>query len=136
MQPKGKLIVINTTGQTIHDRHFASFCMQAETLKTMDQIDPILDGTSSGADQREVFEGRFEGELERLGSTGRTIDFWQEENLLSALGAAAVEEFELACAFIDANRRPPSHRPPRPVRRPPMSTATLRWRFKRLRAVS
>jgi hypothetical protein len=38
--------------------------MQAETLKTMDQIDPILGGTSSGADQREVFEGRFEAELE------------------------------------------------------------------------
>jgi len=110
--------------------------MQAETPKTIDQtIDHILDGTSSGTDQKEVFEGRFEAELERLDGQGRPIDFWQEENLLSALGAAAVEEFELACAFIDANRRPPS-RLPRPVRRRPMSTATLRWRFERLRSTS
>ena len=113
-----------------------SFCMQAETPKPMDQIDPILDGTSSGADQKAVFEGRFEAELERLGHTGRAIDFWQEENLLSALGAAAVEEFELACAFIDANRRPPSPLPPRPIRRPPMSTSTLRWRLEHLRTIS
>ena len=108
--------------------------MQAETPKTIDQIiDQILDGTPSRASQKQVFEDRFEAELERRGSQGRAIDFWQEENLLSALGAAAVEEFELACAFIDANRRPPSPLPPRPVRRPPMSTATLRWRFERLR---
>ena len=116
--------------------------MQAETPTTIDKIiDQILDGTSSGADQKKVFEDRFEAELERLGSErlgsqGRAIDFWQEENLLSALGAAAVEEFELACAFIDANRRPPSPLPPRPVRRPPMSTSTLRWRVEHLRTIS
>lgn len=110
--------------------------MQAEKLKAMDQVDHILDGTSSGADQKVVFEDRFEAELERLGSMGRAIDFWEEENLLSALGAAVVEEFELACAFIDANRRPPSPLPPRPVRRPPMSTSTLRWRLEHLRTIS
>ena len=110
--------------------------MQAETPKTIDQIiDHILDETPSGVDQK-VFEDRFEAELERSSRHGRAIDFWQEENLLSALGAAAVEEFELACAFIDANRRPPSRLPPRPVRRRPMSTATLRWRFERLRSTS
>lgn len=84
--------------------------------------------------RRVTFEAGFEAELRRLDELGRELEAWEEENMLSALGAAALGEYELAAAFLEAVRRPspsPSSSP-RNFRRLPMSVPTLRRRFERL----
>ncbi|SKA34036.1 hypothetical protein SAMN02745126_05460 [Enhydrobacter aerosaccus] len=109
--------------------------MQANSRHTIEDI--LKDSASSpaeGTGQRAAFEARFEGELRRLDGTGRELDAWEEENLLSSLGAACIGEFELASAFVAAVQRPPSRPlPPRDFRRLPISIATLRRRFERLK---
>jgi hypothetical protein len=110
--------------------------MRADTRETFEQILKTAGSLAAPSpDLRAAFADRFEAELGRLARANNELDVWQEENLLSALGAAGMEEFELACAFVEAVQRPPS--PPLPARhyrRPPMSVATLRRRFERMRA--
>jgi hypothetical protein len=108
--------------------------MQADTRETFDQILKAAGPLAApNSDLKAAFADRFEAELVRLASTEHELDVWQEENLLSALGAAGMEELELACAFVEVIQRPPSTLPSRDSRRPPMSVATLRRRFERLR---
>ena len=76
-----------------------------------------------------AFAERFARELARLEHMDREPGAWEAESLLSALGAAAVEEFELACAFIDAAHNPPVAAARRDARRPTFSAAALRRRF-------
>ncbi len=109
--------------------------MQADTLEIIEQL---LKGTAPaaapGSGQRTAFEDRFEAELVRLVGAGGEIGIWEEESLLSALGAAGIGEFELACAFLDAVHQPPSPPPRRDFRRLPIPVPILRQRFDRLRA--
>ena len=75
-------------------------------------------------DPRATFVACFAGELARLERTKRGVECREAERLLSALGAAAVREWELALAFLAA--RPPS----RLVRPATLPVATLRRRFE------
>jgi hypothetical protein len=102
-------------------------------------IEQLLKGTSPPAaspreNQKAAFELRFKAELTRLADSGRDPDAWEEENLLSALGAAGVKEFELACAFLEAVHQPSSPQPRRASRRSPTSTDVLRRHFERMRS--
>ncbi len=75
--------------------------------------------------------------LERLAGRGAALDPWEEENMLSALGAATLAEYELAAAFVEALAHPPARAAStRNFRRPPLSVAALRHRFERIRAAS
>jgi hypothetical protein len=75
-------------------------------------------------DPRATFVACFAAELARLEKTRRGVTCREAERLLSALGAAAVREWELALAFLAA--RPPS----RLVRPTTLPVATLRRRFE------
>ncbi|MBS0221098.1 MAG: hypothetical protein JSR91_10180 [Proteobacteria bacterium] len=102
-------------------------------------IEQLLKGTSAPAsvphgEQKAAFELRFKAELTRLADSGRGPDAWEEENLLSALGAAGVKEFELACAFLEAVHRPSSPQLRRASRRFPASTDMLWQHFKRVQS--
>ncbi len=111
--------------------------MQPNSEQTIeDMLKGSMPQAAPGATQRADFEHRFEAELRRLDAAGRELDAWEEENLLSALGAAGIGEYELACAFVEAVRRPPSLPPQvrRDFRRLPMSVATVRRRFERRKA--
>jgi hypothetical protein len=79
--------------------------------------------TSGGPDARAEFSARFAAVLQRL-ERSRGASQGEAESLMSALGAAQVQEWELALAFLDAGRRLPSH-----ARRVPLSVGTLRQRF-------
>jgi hypothetical protein len=90
------------------------------------------------ASQRARFEQRFACELQRLGKRDvDTLDAWQEENLLSALGAATFGEYELACGLVETAFHPSKNvgrrAAPRDHRRTPLSVGALRRRFERLR---
>lgn len=110
--------------------------MQTDASTTIEQL---LKGTSAPTalpreDQKAAFELRFKAELTRLADCGRGPDAWEEENLLSALGAAGVKEFELACAFLEAVHQPSSPQPRRASRRSPISTDALWRHFERVRS--
>jgi hypothetical protein len=85
-----------------------------------------------GADGKAAFADRFERELARFERMDRDPEAWEAESLLSALGAAAVEEFELACAFVDTVRSPRATTARRNARGPTYSIAALRRRFERM----
>ena len=82
------------------------------------------DDPPAADDPRATFVACFAGELARLEKAKRGVDCREAERLLSALGAAAVREWELALAFLAA--RPPS----RLVRPAALPVATLRRRFE------
>jgi len=87
-------------------------------------------------DERKHFEDSFEAALERFERSGRAVDFWQEENLLSALGAAAMRSWALAAAFVKtALTKPTASRPAvnRGTRRTPLPLPVLRLRFEQIR---
>lgn len=84
------------------------------------------------AEGKTVFADRFARELARLERLDREPEAWETESLLSALGAAAVEEFDLACAFIDAAHDPPIAMARRDARRATPSVAVLRRRFEQM----
>jgi hypothetical protein len=92
---------------------------------------------------RARFERCFSSELQRLGEESESpVGPWQEENLLSALGAATFGEYELACALVETAANPPDHgrpvpkAPSRDLRRAPITIGALRRRFDRLRRPS
>ena len=88
-----------------------------------------------GNDLRDDFLARYETALDRLERAGAPLRPWEQDNLLSALGAASVQEYELAVAFVVAvgEQSPvPSRRHFR--RHQPLPIASLRQRFERLRA--
>lgn len=87
-----------------------------------------------GNDRRDDFFARFEAALGRLEQAGAPLRPWEHDNLLSALGAASVQEFELAIAFVGAANEQPSVPAARHFRRQPLPVASLRRRFERLRA--
>jgi hypothetical protein len=110
--------------------------MYADPQETAEENATRLDGPAVGAAAKARFQGRFAAELRRLAGLGRELDAWEEENMLSALGAAALAEYELAIAFVDAIAHPPSPPPTRDFRRLPMSVANLNRRFERTRAAN
>jgi hypothetical protein len=90
-------------------------------------------------DERKRFEDSFEAALRRLERSGRAVDFWQEENLLSALGAAAMRSWALAAAFVTtALTKSIVGRPAvnRGARRTPLPLPMLRRRFEQIRAAT
>jgi hypothetical protein len=87
-----------------------------------------------GNDRRHDFLDRFEAALGRIEHSGAPPRPWEQENLLSALGAASVQEYELAIAFVAAAAEQPSVPAARHFRRQPLPIASLRRRFERLRA--
>ena len=90
--------------------------MQTLGLKT--NSPPVAD------DPRVTFVACFAAELARLEKSKRRVECWEAERLLSALGAAAVREWELALAFLAAR---PTYRLVRPAALP---LDTLRRRFE------
>lgn len=86
-----------------------------------------------GHERRNDFFDRFEATLGRLEQSGAPLRPWEQENLLSALGAASVQEYELAIALVAAAADQPAIPAARHVRRQPLSLASLRRRFERLR---
>jgi hypothetical protein len=87
-----------------------------------------------GNDQRDDFLARFETALGRLEKAGGPLRPWEQDNLLSALGAASVQEYELAIAFVVATGEQSPMPAARHFRREPLALASLRRRFERLRA--
>jgi hypothetical protein len=77
-------------------------------------------------DSRAEFEVRFTAELRRLEAGRAALDSVRAESLLSALGAAKVQQWDLALAFLDAAGRRAEAAAPRRVA---LSTGTLRQRF-------
>jgi hypothetical protein len=107
--------------------------MYADILETSELFPTdARQATMAGTPRQAAFEDRFERELIRLGRRGREPEVWEAEGLLSALGAAAMKEFELACALIDAARTPPSAPSRQAPRRQAMSIAALRRCFGRV----
>jgi hypothetical protein len=107
--------------------------MHADILETSELFPTDAgEATMAATPRRAAFEDRFERELVRLDRRGREPEAWEAESLLSALGAAAMKEFELACALVDSVRTPPSAPPPQAPRRQAMSIAALRRCFGRL----
>ena len=102
----------------------------------LEVIKKILTATAApdvpDVDRKAAFTDRFVHELARLERMDREPETWEAESLLSALGAAAVEEFELACAFIDTVRSPRDATARRSARGPTYSIAALRRRFERV----
>ncbi|HTR87470.1 MAG TPA: hypothetical protein VMI56_23505 [Reyranella sp.] len=95
---------------------------------------PALD-EGSEENERKRFEDSFEAALQQMERSGRGLDPWQEENLLSALGAAAMRSWALAAAFVaTATTRPPGRRPTKThnSRRVPLPLSTLRRRFEQI----
>jgi hypothetical protein len=88
----------------------------------------LLDDPAAGVDPRAEFETGFAAALHRLEETRRDPGGREAESLLSALGAAAVEQWELALAFLAAAARAASDG--RSVRRAIVPLATLRRRFR------
>jgi hypothetical protein len=76
---------------------------------------------SGSLDARAEFSARFAAVLQRL-ERNCAAPPAEVESLMSALGAAQVQEWELALAFLDAGHRPQT-------RRVPLSVGTLRQRF-------
>lgn len=98
----------------------------------LEAIKKILGTAAPDVPGAEGFADRFERELARFERMDREPEAWEAESLLSALGAAAVGEFELACAFIDTVRRPRDATAQRNARGSTYSIAALRRRFKRV----
>lgn len=107
--------------------------MQLTALAAIEQLLSTSPApVAPAAQDKAAFATRFTAELARLERMHREPEAWEVENLLSALGAAAVEEFELACAFLDAvpDRRAAMSR--HANRTPTLSVATLRRRFEQM----
>ena len=83
-----------------------------------------LDNPTVADDPRARFVACFAAELARMEKANRRVECWEAERLLSALGSAAVREWELALAFLAAR---PTYRLVRPA---PLPLATLRRRFE------
>ena len=81
-----------------------------------------LDHPASGIDARAEFAARFTAALQRL-ERRRGLDGAEAESLMSALGAAQVQEWELALALLG------SRHGSQPRRVVPLSAGTLRQRF-------
>jgi hypothetical protein len=79
----------------------------------------------AAANPRADFEARFSAELQRLAAGRAPLDGARAEGLLSALGAAKVQEWDLALAFLESARR----RPAPGARRVSLSPRVLRQRF-------
>jgi hypothetical protein len=84
-----------------------------------------LDDPALAAEPRAEFEARFTAELARLEKTRREVPGWEAERLVSALGAAGMQEWELALAFLASAARAPRVR----RRDLPVALGTLRRRF-------
>jgi len=110
-----------------------TLCRYSNVMKAaLQAIKKILAAPAPGAEGKAVFADRFERELARFERMDRDPEAWEAESLLSALGAAAVEEFELACAFVDTVRSPRATPARRNARGPTYSIAALRRRFERV----
>ena len=81
----------------------------------------------AAAGSRAEFAAGFAAALRRLEASGEDSDGRRAESLQSALGAAAVEQWELALAFVTASMRAVPD--PRSGRRAIVPLATLRRRF-------
>jgi len=98
---------------------------------------PNASGTGFTRDARSRFEHCLTSALQRFAERGDALDPWEEENMLSALGAASLAEYELAVAFVEAADHPPARAAAaRGTRRSPLSVAALQRRFERIRAAS
>jgi hypothetical protein len=84
-----------------------------------------LEQPVAAASRAELAAG-FAAALQRLEAAGDDADARRAESLLSALGAAAVEQWELALAFVAASMRAV---PDRRSVRASVPLATLRSRF-------
>ena len=94
-----------------------------------------LDDPALAAEPRAEFVARFTVELERLEKARRDVPGWEAERLVSALGAAGMQEWELALAFLASAAHAPRVR----RRDVPVALGTLRRRFHfatRMRAAS
>jgi len=96
-----------------------------------ENLDPALfrhlvlpDDPSGGTDARAQFGARFADLLHRLERRRGPPSGGEAESLLSALGAAQVQEWELALAFLETSQRPQPG-----TRRSPLSLGTLKRRF-------
>jgi hypothetical protein len=108
-----------------------------DALQEFPDDNPAASSAGSGAEARARFEDRLTAALQRLADRGGALDPWEEENMLSALGAASLAEYELAAAFVEAADRPPGRAAStRGLRRSPLSVAALQRRFERIRAAS
>ena len=86
------------------------------------------DTMSCGLDARAEFSARFAAALQRL-ERSRAASASEIDNLMSALGAARVQQWELALALLDAGHRPPPQARRVPLSPVPLSIGTLRQRF-------
>jgi hypothetical protein len=84
----------------------------------------LPDDRPGGTDARAEFSARFAALLQRLERRRGGLDGGEAETLMSALGAAQVQEWELALALLASSQRPQPH-----ARRMPLSIGTLRRRF-------
>jgi hypothetical protein len=82
-----------------------------------------LDDPAGETDARAEFAARFAAALQRL-DRRRGLGGAEAENLMSALGAAQVQEWELALALLDSR-----HGSQPRSRLVPLSVGTLRQRF-------
>jgi hypothetical protein len=112
-------------------------------IESHHMIDEILNRLGSLRDDRVGekvrFAALFEAELLRLDTMRRELTQIEEENLLSALGAAGIGEYELASAFVEAATQAPVRVCPTrrtAHMRPSLSIAHLRKRFERWRAAN
>ncbi len=105
---------------------------QAGPNETLEDILERLQA-AVGQDRRHDFFDRFESVLVRLEQAGAPLRPWEQDSLLSALGAAAVQEYELAASLVAAAGESPPVPAPRHFRRQPLPLASLRRRFERLR---
>ena len=70
-----------------------------------------LDDLAPAAETRAKFETRFAAELARLEKSRRKVSGREAECLMDALGAAGMQEWELALAFLaSATNTPPTRR--------------------------
>ena len=105
--------------------------MHTENLSdAVSQCLELLDQPAAAASRAEFTAG-FAAALQRLEKAGDDADGRRAESLLSALGAAAIEQWELALAFVAASMRvtPMVAAPGRRSARAGVPLATLRGRF-------
>lgn len=110
---------------------------QDEITRSVEALARLLQPAHTAAVERlrrrEHFHLHFETELDRLQRRGRALEPREEEALLSALGAAAVHEYELASALVNDLRRRAPQPDRRDGRRVITPIATLRRRLAHLK---
>jgi hypothetical protein len=101
-----------------------------DVLQELTDDNPEASGAAA-ARARSRFQERLTEVLGRLAERGTALAPWEEEDMLGALGAASLSEYELAAAFVEAADQPAARpAPARNVRRPALTAVALQRRFE------